>query len=439
MANVTMPQLGFDMQEGTLVRWLKQPGDTIERGEAIAEIETDKAVIEIESFEAGTLKKLLIDEGTTVPVGEPIAVIDTGADDDESTDTVATSEKVAVPDGLPAVGEDAPSEVHPTREGQLAQAAVDEDAAAQQAARPGAAAVGAPGAVSTGTGRIKASPIARRLAAEHGIDLPSLSGSGPGGRIVKQDVLTALESAPAVRPAASAVAAAMPAAEDEVMPLSRMRQTIARRMTESKQQAPHFYVTMAIDMGKAMELRASLKELGDGEARVSVNDLVMKATAIALQREPSLNSSFEGDAIRTHGAVHLAMAVALAEGLITPVIRDCHAKSLLQIAQEARELAEAARTGGLRPDQYQGGTFTISNLGMFGVEEFSAIINPPQGAILAVSAVREEPVVRNGELAVGRIMRVTVSADHRVTDGAQVARFLQELKDVLENPLRLLV
>ncbi len=218
-----------------------------------------------------------------------------------------------------------------------------------------------------------------------------------------------------------------------------MRQTIARRMTESKQQAPHFYVTMAVDMDKAMELRASLNELGDGETRVSVNDLVVKAAAIALQKHPSLNASFEGDAIRIHGAVHMAIAVALEDGLITPVIRDAHAKSLLQIAQEARELAEAARTGGLRPDQYQGGTFTISNLGMFGVEEFSAIINPPQGAILAVSAVREEAVVRDGQLAVGHVMRVTVSADHRVADGAQVALFLQDLKHILENPLRLLV
>lgn len=433
MANVTMPQLGFDMQEGTLVRWLKQPGDTIERGEAIAEIETDKAVIEIEAFESGTLKTLLVEEGTTVPVGEAIAVIDTGKDDDTAAPAGAPGEaKVAVPDGLPAVGEDAPSEIHPAREAQLAQVTVDEDAAAQPEARPVAPGAPAPAAA---VGRVKASPLARRLAAEHGVDLRAISGSGPGGRIVKQDVLEAAKAAPVAVPAG----AVAPTPQDQVAPLSRMRQTIARRMTDSKQQAPHFYVTMAIDMGKAMELRANLKDLGDEQGRVSVNDLVIKATAIALQKHPSLNSSFEGDAIRTHGAVHIAIAVALDEGLITPVIRDCHAKSLLQIAQEARQLAEAARTGGLRPDQYQGGTFTISNLGMFGVEEFSAIINPPQGAILAVSAVKEEPVVRDGQVVVGRVMRVTVSADHRVTDGAQVARFLQELKDVLENPLRLLV
>lgn len=220
--------------------------------------------------------------------------------------------------------------------------------------------------------------------------------------------------------------------------MSRMRQTIARRMVESKQQAPHFYVTMAIEMDRAMELREQLKQLPDVPP-ISVNDLVLKATAIALTRHPRLNASLEGDAIRVHGAVHLAMAVALDDGLITPVIRDCHAKSLVEIAREARELAEAARAGRLKPEHYQGGTFTVSNLGMFGVEEFAAIINPPQGAILAVGAVTEQPVVRNGQLAIGRVMRVTVSADHRVTDGAQVALFLQDLKAILENPLRLLI
>lgn len=428
MANVTMPQLGFDMQEGTLVRWLKQPGDTVERGEPIAEVETDKAVIEIESFYSGVLTKLLIEEGATVPVGTPIAVIDTGEGEGEA-------EAAGAEESAPAPAE--------------APAAAPQPAEPEPAEAPSAPSVqdGAP--AEAGGGRIKASPLARRLAAEHGVDLRTLTGSGPGGRIVKADVLQAVEvgraaaaspaGATASAPAAAPAAAAAPALEDRVVPLTRMRQTIARRMTESKQQAPHFYVTMAIDMDKALELRASLNELGDGQFRVSVNDLVIKATAIALQKHPNMNATFEGDAIRYHGAVHLAVAVALDDGLITPVIRDAHAKSLLQIAREARELAEAARAGNLRPDQYQGGTFTVSNLGMFGVEEFSAIINPPQAAILAVSAVQEQPVVRDGQLAVGRVMRVTVSADHRVADGAQVAVFLQDLKNVLENPLRLLV
>lgn len=416
MANVTMPKLGFDMQEGTLVRWLKQPGDKIERGEPIAEIETDKAVIEVEAFESGVLVKLLVEEGTTVPVGEPIAIMDTG-------DGGAAEEPAA--EAQPAA--EAPAAAEPAK--QEAPAPAQAPAPAPTAAQPAAAA-------PTTDGRVKASPLARRLAAEHGVDLRTVAGTGPGGRIVKADVLQAAQQAPA--PAAAPVPA-VPTPEDKIIPMSRMRQTIARRLVESKQQAPHFYVTMAIEMDKAMELRANLNAIGDGEVRVSVNDMVIKATAIALQKHPGLNVTFDGEAIHVHGAVHMAMAVALDEGLITPVIRDAHAKSLLQIAQESRALAEAARAGGLRPDQYQGGTFTISNLGMFGVEEFSAIINPPQGAILAVSAVQEQPVVRDGELAVGRVMRVTVSADHRVTDGAQVAVFLQELKNVLENPLRLLV
>ncbi|MFS8664933.1 MAG: 2-oxo acid dehydrogenase subunit E2 [Limnochordales bacterium] len=435
MAKVTMPQMGFDMQEGTLVRWLKAPGDPVQRGEPIAEVETDKAVVEIESFHSGVVKELLIGEGQTVPVGTPIAIIDTGEADadvgEPQTEAPAGAAAPAAPAAAPATTAAAPA------------AAVAPAPAAAPAAPPAApaapapAAEGAPPAGQNGAQRIKASPLARRLAAEHGISLQGLTGSGPGGRIVKQDVLAAVAQAAAALAPAAAPAAA-PVRPDEVVPLSRMRQTIARRMSESKQQAPHFYVTMAIDMDRAMELREQLKQLPDVPP-ISVNDLVLKATAIALTRHPRLNASLEGDAIRVHGAVHLAMAVALDDGLITPVIRDCHAKSLVEIAREARELAEAARAGRLKPEHYQGGTFTVSNLGMFGVEEFAAIINPPQGAILAVGAVTEQPVVRNGQLAIGRVMRVTVSADHRVTDGAQVALFLQDLKAILENPLRLLI
>lgn len=411
MASIDMPQLGFDMQEGTLVRWLKQPGDEVKRGESVAEIETDKAVIEIEAFESGTITQLLVEEGATVPVGEPIAVLDTG-DGGALPEPKAVEKTIAPP----------PAAVEP----------MEAPAAAAPAPAPTTTPVAAP-APAEGL-RVKASPLARRLAAEHRVDLHRLTGSGPGGRIVKQDVLQAAET-PAGAPPAATVAA--PA--DEVVPLTRLRQTIARRLVESKQQVPHFYVTVAIDMDKAMQLRSELKELGDDVGPVSVNDLVMKAAALALQKHPGVNSSFEGDAIRRHGAVHLGMAVAIEGGLITPVIRDCHAKSLFQIAAEARELAAAARDRSLHPDQYQGNTFTISNLGMFGVEEFSAIINPPAAAILAVSGIIEKPVVRNGELAVGKVMKVTLSADHRATDGAEVALFLQDVKRILENPLLLLV
>lgn len=417
MANINMPQLGFDMQEGTLVRWLKQPGDEITRGESVAEIETDKAVIEIESFEAGVLTQILVEEGTTVPVGEPIAILDTG---DGGSSDAAPAPAAAKPEAAPA-----PPTV---AEEQTAAAPVKSP---EQPVAPATNAQGSDGL------RVKASPLARRLAAEHGVNLHSVTGSGPGGRIVKLDVLTAAE-ATAAAPVASPVGA-VPTREDEVIPLTRMRQTIARRLVESKQQVPHFYVTVAIEMDEAMALRSQLKELGDDVGPVSVNDLVMKATALALQKHPAVNSSFEGEAIRRHGSVHLGMAVAIEGGLITPVIRDCHAKSLVQIAAEARTLAEAARNRSLQPDQYQGNTFTISNLGMFGVEEFSAIINPPAAAILAVSGILEQPVVKNGELAVGRVMKVTLSADHRATDGAEVALFLKDLKHILENPLLLLV
>lgn len=416
MANINMPSLGFDMQEGTLVRWLKQPGDTVKRGESVAEIETDKAVIEIESFENGVITEILVEPGTTVPVGEPIAIVDTG-DGGAATPAAKT----------------APAKAEKAAEAKAAPAAPT--AAPAAPAAPVSVPVTTAADDDGETLRVKASPLARRLAAEHGVNLHAVAGTGPAGRIVKQDVLGAAAEAPV----ATAAPTTLPAKEDEVIPLTRMRQTIARRLVESKQQTPHFYVTMAVDMDKAMDLRAELKELGDEVGPVSVNDLVMKAAALALQKHPSVNSSFEGDAIRYHGAVHLSMAVAIEGGLITPVIRDCQAKSLVQIAAEARSLAEAARAGTLQPQQYQGGTFTLSNLGMFGVEEFSAIINPPQAAILAVSGVLEQPVVRDGQLTVGRVMRVTVSADHRATDGAQVALFLQDLKRILENPMLLLV
>ncbi|MBO8141249.1 MAG: pyruvate dehydrogenase complex dihydrolipoamide acetyltransferase [Firmicutes bacterium] len=440
MAKLTMPQMGFDMQEGTLVRWLKRAGDPVKRGEAVAEIETDKAVVEIESFHDGVVKELLVAEGTTVPVGQPIAVIDAG--DEETSAETAPAE--AAPSETAPAGEAAPAPGAPggtqTATGTTPEAApvasVASPAAPPAAATPAAVASPEVPAVSR---RIKASPLARRLAAEHGVNLAALSGSGPGGRIVKRDVMAAVEAkaaAPAAAPAT--VAPSKGAPPDRVVSVSRMRQTIARRLSESKQQAPHFYVTAAIAMDEALALRAQLKALGP-EGAVSVNDLVLKATAIALTRHPHLNASWEDGHIRLHGAIHLAVAVALDDGLITPVIRDCQAKSLVQIAREAKELAEAARAGRLKPEQYQGGTFTVSNLGMFGVEEFSAIINPPQAAILAVGAVTEQPVVRNGQVTVARMMRVTVSADHRVTDGAQVARFLQDLKAVLESPLRLLV
>lgn len=437
MGYILMPQMGFDMQEGKLVRWLKKVGDRVERNEPVAEIETDKAVMEIESFEAGTITRLLAEEGQEVPVGTPIAELDGG--DGEAAATPAQTE--AAGEVPPAAGPAVTAEPSPA----------EEPASRPATAAPAGETTEEPADGETVSGRIKASPIARRLARELGVDLRGITGSGPGGRIVKADV----EAAAAARPAAPVPAAPAPAAvatpvapaapavaaapEGAPVPLSRMRQVIATRMAESKQQAPHFYVSMSVDMGEALAFRKQFNATVGEEGRISINDLVVKACALALRAYPNLNASFEGDAIRLYDRADIAIAVAVEGGLITPVIRGCDEKFLGDIGAEARELAAAARTGRLRPDQYQGGTFTVSNLGMYGVEDFVAIINPPQAAILAVGAVTDTPVVRDGAVTIRPMMRITVSADHRVTDGAEAAQFLGEVKAILEQPLRLLM
>ncbi len=419
---ITMPKLGFDMAEGTLVEWVKKEGDEVAEGEVIAVIETDKANVEVQSFKSGVLKALLVSEGTVVPVGDPIAVI--GSPDEEID--------------LEALGVTAgPREEAPTEE------------AAAPAAKTAEPAEPTPAAPSPPTtGRILASPVARRMAEEHGIDLRQVQGSGPGGRIVKRDIEAYLkeraavaERAPAAPPPPPPPTAYAPPTEAyEAVPLTGMRQTIARRMVESKQQAPHFYVTMEVDMAAAMSLRQQLNSLVSEEEKVSVNDLVIKAAALALREFPRLNASFAGEEIHIHEQINIGIAVALEDGLVTAVIHECDKKSLGQIAREARELITRAREGRMRLEDMTGSTFTISNLGMFGVEDFCAIINPPQAAILAVGAVRRVPVVgENDELTVGTRMKVTISADHRVTDGAEAARFLQAFKTALEQPMRLVL
>lgn len=421
MATVQMPQMGFDMQEGKLVRWLKKVGDRIERNEPIAEIETDKAVMEIEAFDGGVITELLVEEGATVPVGEAIAVIDTGDGEGRVPDAVRDAADETPPGAAPAQAEASTAET----------AAPEGDNAAPAPTADGPAAQ-VPGE------RIKASPLARRLAREMGVNLRQLKGTGPGGRIVRADVEAAAAAAPAPAPLAAVPATDAPAGDRQV-PLSRMRQIIAQRMVASKQQAPHFYVSMTVDMGEAMAFRRQFNETAGDEKRASINDLVVKACALALTEFPNINASFGDDVIYYHDGVDISIAVAVEGGLITPIIRDAHTKFLGDIGAEARQLAEAARAGRLRPDQYQGGTFTVSNLGMYGVDDFIAIINPPQAAILAVGAIVETPTVRDGEVVVRPLMRMTLSADHRVTDGAEAAQFLQHVKAVLEQPLRLLM
>jgi pyruvate dehydrogenase E2 component (dihydrolipoamide acetyltransferase) len=414
---ISMPKLGFDMAEGLLQEWLKKVGDAVTEGETIGIIETDKASVEVPAFRSGVLLKILVDAGTSVPIGAPIAVIGSAG---ETVDLAAL--------GL------AEGTLPPTTP------------AAQESPAAGAMPEPAAEAAPTEEGRLFASPIAGRMAAELGIDLRQVTGSGPGGRIIKRDIeahLKEREKAPAKVVPAPPIATPSfePGLESYTAePLSPMRQTIGRRMAESKQQAPHFYITMEVDMAAAMELRGQVNAVLPEEGKVSVNDLVIKAAAVALRQFPKINASFAGGEIRIQNQVHIGIAVARETGLLTVVVRDCDLKSPAQIASEAREVIGRARDGRMKPDDMVGGTFTISNLGMFDVEDFCAIINPPQAAILAVGAVKRVPVVdSNGALAVGTRMRMTISADHRVTDGAEAARFLQAIKAALEQPMRLML
>jgi pyruvate dehydrogenase E2 component (dihydrolipoamide acetyltransferase) len=412
---VTMPQLGYDMTEGAVARWRKREGEPVQRGEVIAEIETDKATVELEAFSSGVLRKILLPAGQRVPVGTLMAVI---ADPDEPIDDILREAGVQPAPAAPAQPAEAPGEARP--------------------AAPPAEEV-----------RVRATPVARRLAEELGIDLRQVKGTGPEGRITREDVEAyaarlreqAAPAAPAPPRAEAPAPAAPPPAVPEAVeePLSRMRQTIARRMTESKQQAPHFYVTVEVDMTEAMRLRAQLNAQLEEEARLSVNDLIIKAAAKALTKFPRLNSAFAGDRLRVFKAVNIAMAVATTDGLLAPVVHDAVGKSIFEIARETKELARRAREGHLRPEDQVGGTFTVSNLGMFDVENFAAIINPPNAAILATGSVQRRPVVRGDEVAVADVMKATISVDHRVTDGAEAAQFLGEFKRLLENPVSLLI
>lgn len=402
---ITMPALSPSMTEGVLAKWHKKVGDTIKPGEVIAEVETDKATMDLEAFDKGTLLAIAAPEGAKVAVNGRIAVIG------------EPGEKVE------AVSAPAPSQPAPAPATTTASSSV-----------PVSAPAPVPAPIST-SGRVKASPLAKKIAAEKGVDLSRLAGSGPGGRIVRKDV----EVAPGggARPTAS-LFGGKPIAQDSTKPVSQMRAAIARRLVESKTMAPHFYVEREADAAPLNKLRASANEaleLAKANLKLSVNDFILKAAVEALRRVPAVNSSWEGPSIRQHGSVHIAFAVALPDGLITPVIRNAHAKDLRTIAREAKELGARAKAGKLQPEEYTGGTFTVSNLGMIGVEKFSAIINPPQAAILAVGTVVKKPVLAaNGAVVPGERMSLTVSADHRVVDGMLAGEFLKALVELLESP-----
>jgi pyruvate dehydrogenase E2 component (dihydrolipoamide acetyltransferase) len=406
---VIMPKLSDAMVEGRVLQWLKKEGDRVQGGDVLASIETDKAEIELEAFGAGVLRKILAGDGQTVPVGQLIAVI---AEQDEDI-----SNLLAAAPTPPVAGAPAPPKIE------------------AKAAAPGApAAVAAAPAAEEGW--VPASPIARRMAREAGVDLAHLKGSGPGGRILERDVEAYL-GAQAQRMAGAEVPVGEREFEDK--DLSTMRKTIAARMVQSKSPIPHFTVTVEADMVAALELRKSLNAMEAGVEKLSVNDIVIKATALALQRHPGVNAKYHDGRVRLFSRVHMGIAVAVEDGLIVPVIRDCDRKSLGEIAQLAKGLIDRARARKLRPEEYSGGTFAISNLGMFEVVEFTAVIDPAHGAILAVGAIQEKPVAMNGQITVRQRMRLTGAFDHRIIDGAMGARFLQDLKKILENPVQLLL
>jgi pyruvate dehydrogenase E2 component (dihydrolipoamide acetyltransferase) len=430
ITKVVLAKLSPTMEEGTIVKWNKQEGDAVKVGDVLAEIETDKANMEMEALGAGVLRTVLVPAGGKAPVGALIGVI---AEPGEDIAAMLAEAKAAA---LPAA---APSPA-PTP------APAPSPAAVAPAPPPAVAATAA--VAPAGGGRVKASPLARAMAAQENVPLDRVAGSGPGGRIVKRDIMGFL-AAP-LSPAARAAGSEAPAAKrtrpaipvpsvppGTAIPLTGMRRTIAKRLSESMFTAPHFYVTVEIDMDRAAELREEI--LATEDVKVSYNDLVLKACAKALTRFPVVNASWTGETIQTHAEVHLGVAVSLPEGLITPIVRHADRKSVVEISREVRDLAARARDKKLKPEEFSGSTFTVSNLGMFDVTEFTAIINPPESCILAVGAVRKQPVVVDDELTIGHRMKVTLSSDHRVVDGALAAQFLAEVRRLLESPLSLLL
>lgn len=436
MSTVIMPKMGDGMEEGTLLRWLKNVGDQIDAGDPIAEIETDKVALEIEAAESGFLIQTLVNEGQTVPIGTAIAQI--GAEGEQP-------------------GTAAPVAETPVAEAPAPARATAPEPAATSAPPPVVEAAAAQAAPIRASGeKLRASPLVKRLAAEHDIDLTGIPGTGPGGRIVKDDLAPYLTGArpkpapaavpapvaatPPAQPAAPALAQVGTRPAGIAREMSRIRKTTGRRMTEAKETIPHFYVVSEVDMTAARQFRELVNgEIEEKEAKVSYNDLVVKAAALSLREFPSLNSSLEGETLYDHENIDVNIAVAIENGLIAPFLPDTDKLSLGTIARMTKDLAGRARQGGLLPEEYQGGTFTISNLGMYDVSEFVAIINPPQAAILAIGSISEAPAIIDGELAVAYKMKITLSADHRITDGAEVARFLQTVKGYLEKPLRLVL
>jgi len=423
---IYMPKLSDTMTEGVVAEWHKKVGDTVKSGELLAEIETDKATMEFESFYDGILLHIGIEKGKATPVNALLAIIG-----EKGEDVSAIIANPGTPSGAAAPekkAEAAPVATTPSP------APVAESAKAEVAAP--AVAKAAPVAVSNSSnGRILASPLAKKLAEEKGVDLGFISGTGEGGRITKRDVDHYVPYDAPQRPAATSGGTQTESYTDET--ISQMRKTIARRLAESKFTAPHFYLTISLDMDNAIEARKTMNAAED--VKISFNDMVVKSVAMALRKHPNVNSSWLGDVIRRNNHVHIGVAVAVEDGLLVPVVRFADTKGLAQLGDEVRVLAKKAKEKKLQPAEWEGNTFTISNLGMFGIEQFTAIVNPPDSCIMAVGGISQEPVVKNGQIVVGNIMKVTLSCDHRVVDGATGAAFLQTFKHYMENPVTMLV
>lgn len=428
---IDMPKLSDTMTEGTLLKWLKKVGDKVEMGDVIAEIETDKATMEMEAFDDGILAAVYVQDGGKAGVGQKIGLLALAGENPEEVAAAGGAAPASATASAPAAG--APPAAAPETVGTAASAPV---------------------ASAEAQGRVKASPLARKLAAARGVDLTRLAGTGPGGRIVSRDVLqpvavptAAPAAAPVPRPAAPhPVAASIPAqaagAADKVLPLSGMRRVIAERLVASKSTIPHFYLQIEADAGALLKLRGEINAASEasGGGKITVNDFVLKAVISALGRVPKVNASWAGDSIIEYGAINLSVAVAVEEGLVTPVLRDAAGKSLREISEGVKDLATRARTKKLKPEEYQGGTFTVSNLGSHGILSFSAIINPPQAAILSVGAIVKKPVVNEaGQIVVGQRVSLTLSCDHRVVDGTLGSQFLGELRGFIENPALMLL
>ena len=445
---INMPKLGFDMAEGVLVRWVKNEGENVNKGDVLAEIETDKATVEVESSASGVVRKLLVEAGSVVPVGDPIAVV--GSADEKIEEAPA---KAAEPKTEKKTDEQKGQELktepeQPEGGEQKAEAKAEEKPSAP--ARPEA--VSSPQEAPTPSGQaaapvqegpVKASPLAKKIARDNKVDLSRLQGTGPGGRVVRKDVEAALaggQPAAVSQPAAPVTTAPVAVtAEDRTVQTTRLRQAIGRRLVEAKQTIPHFYVTHEYKMDALMAMRKQANEYLPDNEKLSVNDFILKAVALTLRQFPNLNATIKGSEVIQFGHVNVGVAVTVPGGLMTVVVKDTDQKSMRQISGEVKAMAGRAREGKVKPDDVDGSTFSTSNLGMYDVEDFIAIINPPEAAILAISSAREVPVVDNGQVKPGWRMKSTISVDHRVSDGAEAAQFLQKLAEFLENPVRMLV